>query len=122
MWIQSTVPINKLASPCTAKRSTYGQGNLEKARLGTLTGGSGASSSSQVPQSSLLTDNAETLTPAEANAIGNVEDQVSQLQSNLALQVVVPSDSELSSCPPSSDSEQAPVASSEGGATESGSE
>ena len=63
--------VNKLAKPCTGKRSTYGQGNMKKARKGTLsTVPSGTSSS--LSHSFLLPSNSESLTAEEADALQSV--------------------------------------------------
>ena len=113
--------VYKLASPCTAKRSTYGQGNVEKARHGTLSAVPNPSSSSQPSHALQLHDNSEPLSPIEIDAIRLVENQMHDIQSNLPYQLAVPSDSEMSSVPPSSVSEEAPV-SPEGSDTDSGSE
>ena len=83
--------INKLASQCTSRRSTYGQGNLEKAEQGTLIGGPKLSSSSQDTHPLLLNNSPESITTAEVDAIGHVENQVVNIQNEMACQLAVPS-------------------------------
>ena len=111
--------INKLAKLCQASRAVYGQENVEKARLGTLSRVSKSSLSSLPSHSLQLQDSTEPLRPHEAEAIRGIEAQMRDVP--IPHQIAVPSGSELSSGSPSSDSEQSNVAP-EGKDTDSGSE